>query len=405
MVEMLKKFTKYLYAGKFSRQVKIPLFKGVEPEMTQNSGLILHFKKKKSKNKLIEVEVGELLVEFSKPMFGKNGFSSFGKIIDSGLGANSNDLQVYVDTSSILVEEENDRKLYKSKIKGFVTLNDSKFSVENKVRMSGISRLNTSLSNEEENNNIEVLVSQHDTNKDSVGAGTTLTSESIHITGHVGANSILEAVNLKIDGATHKESSQFARDANINRHKGTLRCNSAKISLLEGGIVHATTVNVESSLGGEIYAQDVTVGLVKNHLKVYASHSITVNLISGEDNIFKINYRDIPILMSKIDLLQEDIEDLEYDLEEATRHDVSAVPKIEEKIIDLKHEQNKITHSAKNAKITINKPLNGLNKIIFTLDNEDEILYKTSARKYEPFYLEITDEQVILHPIKQIHTL
>ena len=73
--------------------------------------------------------------------------------------------------------------------------------------------------------------------------------------------------NLQVDGATHKDSKQFAKSANINRHKGTLRCSAANISLLEGGVVHATTVNIDSSLGGTVYAQDVTISNVKHNLK------------------------------------------------------------------------------------------------------------------------------------------
>ena len=401
MVNSLKKFTRYLYAGRFTRRVKIPLFKGVEPEFSKNSGLVLHFKKKKTTKEFIEVDEGELLAEFTKPLFGANGFSAFGTVIDSDAGINAGDFKQHVDTNTILIKEEEDHKLYFSKLKGFVVLTDEKFMVSNKIRMSSISRLNNKLAQEDEDNNLEVIVAQNDTNQDSVGAGTELVSETVHITGHVGAKSTIEAEILQIDGATHKDSTQFAKNATINRHKGTLRCNKAEINLLEGGVVHATTANVKSSLGGEIYAQDVTIGLAKNHLKVFATHSITVDLVTGEDNYFKINYKDIPIFVNKIKYLEKDLEDLKYQLEEAQRHDISQVKDLEEKIIDFKHEKNKITTSALKAKITITQPLRGQNRIIFTLDNGDEIMYKTSPKRYDPFYLEVKDETVILHPVNK----
>ena len=400
MIDYLKKFTKYIYAGKFIKRVKIPLFEGVEPEITQTSGLVMHFKNKESNKQLIEVEVGEVLVEFIKPIYGKNGLNASGEIIHSGLGTNYKDLHVSIDDGSITIEEDDKHKLYKSSIKGYVELTETKLMVANKVSMSKISRLNSSLSNEEDNN-IEVIISQYDTNKDSIGEGAEVISETVHVNGHVGANSIIEAANLQIDGATHKDSIQFARNAIIHRHKGTLRCNNAKIFLLEGGKVHATTVDIESCLGGEIYAKDVTIGLVKNHVKIYASNSITIDLVSGEENLFKINYREIPILMSKLKLLEDDITNLEYSLKEAKRHNKSEVANLEEKIIDSIHEQNKIIGSTKNAKISIKKSLRGLNKIIFTLENKDEILYKTSAQEYSPFYLEYADNKIILHPVNK----
>ena len=49
------------------------------------------------------------------------------------------------------------------------------------------------------------------------------------------------------------------------------------------------------------------------------------------------------------------------------------------------------------AKITITEPLHGLNTIAFTI-GDDELIFKTDARKYEPFYLEETPTHIILHP-------
>ncbi len=400
MKDTLKKFVQYIYAGKFTKKIKIPLFEGLEPELTQESKLILHFEKKASTKELIEVEKDELLVEFLKPLYGRKGFNAFGEVIESGFGINKHDLNADIDESSILIEESKEKKLYKSKLKGYVTLINNKLVVDNKITMSKISRLHASMAEEEENN-IEVHVSQNDTNKDSIGAGVELKSEAIHVTGHIGANSILEAVNLQIDGATHKSSMQFANNAKINRHKGTLRCNNAKIALLEGGEVHATTVEIEASLGGTVYAQDVTIGHVKHNLKVYASNSITIKRVSGEDNFFKINYKDIPILNSKLDFIEEEINRVKDSLKDAKKHNISKVPLVQEKLLELGSQKNKLKNSAKSARISIEEPLRGLNTIIFTLDSGDELIYKTTTQAYEPFYLEIGEDKITLHPVKK----
>lgn len=400
MIDTLKKFVHYLYAGRFTKRIKIPLFEGVEPELTQESRLILHFEKKASDRELIEVEKDELLVEFLKPLYGKRGFNAFGELIGSDFGLNLHDIDSDIDESTILVQESKEKKLYKSKIKGYVTLIDNKLVVDNKITMSKISRLHTSMAKAEENN-IEVYVSQNDTNKDSIGPGVELRSESIHVTGHVGAHSILEAINLQIDGATHKESIQFARNATINRHKGTLRCNSAKINLLEGGEIHATTVEVGTSIGGTIYAQDVTIENVKHHLKVYASNSITIQRVSGEDNLFKINHKDIPILKSKLDLIDEELSEMKESLRDAKKHNVGKVALIEEKLVELRAQKDAIKSSTNSARISIKEPLRGLNTIIFTLESGDELVYKTTAQAYEPFYLEIGEDKITLHPVKK----
>ncbi len=404
MLNTLKKFVKHLYADKFVKKIAIPLFDGIEPEITRPSSLIMHFQNKNAQEQLIEVEEGEVLVEFIKPCFGKNGLNAFGEFIDNGNGENKKDLDAIVDTDSIMIEEDDKRKLYKSKKKGFVSFINKRLMVDNKVRMSKLSRVQNSLAKDEDNN-IEVHVEQNDTTKDSIGAGVELTSQVVHITGHIGANSIIEAEDLQVDGATHQDSTQFAKVARINRHKGTLRCHKANIKLLEGGEVHATMVDIEASLGGTVHAQDVKIGHVKNNLKVYASNSITIRLVSGEDNIFKINYKDVPILNSKIDLIQEDINDLKYSLEEAKRHALSKVESIKKEIKALKNEINTIKNSTLDAKITIEKPLIGLNTIIFTLNNTDELIYKTEPGHYEPFYLEINEDRVTLHPVGKTITI
>lgn len=400
MTDTLKKFVKYIYSGKFVKRVSIPLFKGIQPQINRPSRLIMHFLDKESDEQLIEVQKGEVLVEFVKPIFGKSGFNAFGEYISTDIGKNHNDLEADIDINSIEIVEDDDKKLYKSKKKGYVKYTHKKLLVDNKVEVSKLSRVQKALSKDEDNN-IEVRVSQNDSQEDSIGEGVELTSQRIHVNGHVGANSIVEAVELIIDGATHQDSTQFAKDAQINRHKGTLRCNNAKIKLLEGGEVHATTVDVEASLGGTIRAKDVTIGHVKNNLKVYASNSITVRLVSGEDNLFKINYKEVPILNSKLDLIQEDIDDLKYSLEEAKRHNISQVENIKSQIKALVDERNEIKNSTLKAKITIQKPLIGLNIITFVLNSTDEITYKTLPREYEPFYLEVNEDEIILHPVNK----
>ena len=397
MKEKLKAFTKHLYSGKFKKKIKIPLFNGIEPETTRDSKLIMYFLEKETHEQIIEVDEGEVLVKFIKPIFGKNGLDAFGEIISNNYLHNKGDLECRVDEKSIEIIEDDDKKIYKSKIQGFVHFDKEDFYIDNKIKMQHLSRIQDSVAKDEANN-IEVVIAQQDTSIDSLGEGVELTSETIHITGHIGAKTTIKAVNLLIDGATHQDSSQEAKFAEINRHKGKLRCHSAKIKLLEGGEVHATNVNIESSLGGTVYAENVTIGNVKNNLKIYASSSITIKMVTGEDNLFKINYRDIPTLNSRHKFIGKDIDDLKYELEGALKHSLSQVPTLKEKIKELKKQQEDIENGAKNAKITIIEPLRGLNTIAFTIDEEHELTFKTEAKLYQPFYLEESNNTITLHP-------
>lgn len=398
MIKNLKILVTYIYKGKFTKRIKILLFDGIEPEMTSPSRLIMWFLENDKPTPFKEVEEGEIIAEYKKPQFSQNGFDSFGSMIYSNYVGNTKDLQAAVDKNSIQIIEKDDVKLYKSKKKGFVNYTGNYLSVKNKINFSKLSRTSSTVEADEDNN-IEVIVSQHDTNVDSVGEGVKLSSETVHINGHVGAHSVVEALKLKIDGATHKESLQFAKTAHINRHIGTLRCHDAHIDLLEGGTVHATTVNVQTALGGSIYAQDVTIGHVKNHLKVYASNSITIKLLSGEDNILKINYKDIPILCSKIDFINKQITALKKELKEVKSDNASQVKGIQKQIEEYEQEVEQIKNSAKKAQISIEKPIHGFNTIIFAIDNKHEIVFKTMDNaSYEPFHLVTKEDRITLSP-------
>lgn len=397
MKEKLKAFVKYLYNGKFVNKIKMPLFTGIKLELRKSSKLIMRFLEKETAHQVIEVDAGEVLVDYIKPVFGKNGFNAFGDIVDNTSLKNNEDLKCNIDKKSIEIFENKERKSYKSKVKGYVHFDKENFYIDNKIKMQRLSRVQSSVAKEEDNN-IEVVISQSDTTLDSLGEGVQLTSETIHIHGHIGAKSSLRAVNLTIDGATHKDSTQEAKFATINRHKGKLRCHDAKIKLLEGGEIHATNVEVENSLGGVIYAENVTVGHIKNNLKIYASNSINIKHVGGEDNLFKISYKDIPTLISKYDFISQEIEDLKYRLESVSKHTPSEVPVIKKQIAELREQQNKIINSVEYAKITINEPLRGLNTITFTLTNGEELTYKTDAKAYEPFYLVMSENSITLHP-------
>ena len=398
MKKALKIFIKYIYLKKFTKKIKIPIFDGIEPIISRESKIIFWFKKKENNSMIIEVDKNELLIEYRKPLYGRNGFNAYGKIIDDIFSNKSETLKINIDPKSIQIQEDKNTKRYLSKVKGYVHYDNEYLSVDNRLRLREISRYKHIIESYDENNNIDIVITQHDTSKDSIGEGATLTSESIHVEGFVGANSKLEAIHLDIKGATHQDSIQYAKFAKINRHKGTLRCHEANIKLLEGGIVHATTVNIENSLGGFVYAQDVTIKQVKSNLKIYATNSITIDLVSGEDNLFEINYEKVPVILSKIEYLQKEIEELRYKKKQAERFHPDEVDRLKQKIQDYKTQIQKIKESYKYATISVKHPFRGLNTIIYTIDKEHRLIFKTDNKHYETFHIEIKDDLVILQP-------
>jgi hypothetical protein len=399
----LKKLVTYIYAKKFLKKVKIPLFEGIEPILVRDSKLIFWFLEKNQKSNdamVIEVQEKELLVEYIKPLYGRNGLNAFGEYLSNESATKVNDLQAEIDKESIEVLETQGYKKYIAKKEGFVFWDKKRLAVENQIRLKNLSRNSNILDSDKVRNNIEVLIQENDSTKDSVGEGVTLSSQNIHINGFVGANSFLDAVTLEIEGATHKDAKQHAKFAKINRHKGTLRCHKADITLLEGGVVHATTVHIQTALSGSVYAKDVTISHIKNNLKVYASNSITIQLVSGENNYFEINYKKVDVIMSKIAYINEEIKRLKEKKTKAEKIGLEDdVAQFQKQIKEKRKEIETIESSYKNATITITEPCRGINTILFTLDESHQILYKTQAnQKYEPFHLEIKEDIAILLP-------
>lgn len=223
-------------------------------------------------------------------------------------------------------------------------------------------------------------------------------SESIHVLGDANEDSIIDANKLLIDGTSHKGSTQFSKYADINTHKGTLRCHEANIHILEYGEIHATTINIDTAIGGSIYAQDVQIKNLFGNVKIYASNSITIESIDSGNNSLSIDYTSIPILLSKIELIQEDIKDLESSLYIAHKNNSSLQQEIEAEILRLKNSKLEIINSTKTAKISIKNPLKGINHIKFKIDDSNTISFETKSIQYTPFYLEFQENKITLRP-------
>jgi len=394
----LKLFTKHIHAGKFNKSIKLPLIQTITPNITRKANLALNYQNKKAHHQIVEVNIGDVLVEFAKPKFGRNGLDAFGDVISAETQTNAKDFDYDIDDDTIEIKEDETKKQYISKTKGYVNFSKNLMYIDHTIKKRKVKRVDDTIS-EHEDNDIKVVVSEKDLTQDSIGEGVELASETIHVEGFVGSNSILNATHLIVDGATHQSSRQTAKHATINRHKGTLRAHKADIKLLEGGTVYATNVHIDSCLTGTVYAKDVTINNVKSNLKVYASHSITIKKVTGENNIFNIDYKKIPILSRKVEFIDHDIEDLKFHLEEAQRHNKSKVPEIKSEIKQLQDVKKDIVNSVNDAFIFIERPFRGLNTIIFTISEIKELIYRTDTKKYPKFHLEIKDEKVTLQPV------
>ena len=398
MIKDLKDFIQKLYQHGFSSEESILLFEGIPPVVSQPSKVINHYKEKNEK--LAEVEESELIITYIKPIYGTAGLNAMGQRIIHGHTNNPAKLEYQVDDKNIRVQESKSEIHYYSRKKGFVSTLNNILTISNKIVVENINRVEGKLTKKEENQ-VSVVISQTDVTRDGIGEGVELVSESIHITGHMGAKSSIEAKDVVIDGATHNSAFVTAKTAKINRHKGTLRCHKAEINSLEGGTIYATHVKVNAALGGQVCAEHVVIKSLKHNLKVFASKSITIERILGEDNHFIIDYRKLPILQSKLQFLTEEYEELSWKYEDAKKHSSDKLAQRKEELTKKEDEIKALKLSHFDAVITIMAPVDGLNTIEFSIpEKQKSLIYRTKESKtFEPFYIRQDEDKIVLEPV------
>ncbi len=400
MVSDLKTFVSKLYEGAFTQSESILLFEGIDPEISEPSKVIEHYKEKSTQEKVVEVEDSELIITYEKPIYGEAGLNALGQRIFQGDVKNIAKIEYDIDTSSIRVQESPTQIRYYSKKRGFVSILNNTLSISNKIVVQNIKRSEAKLTKKEENE-VSVVISQTDVTRDGLGEGVELKSESVHVTGHMGAKSSIEAKEVIIDGATHNEAFITAKTVKVNRHKGTIRCHKAEITSLEGGTIYATYVKVNAALGGTICAEHVSIKSLKHNLKVFASKSITIERILGEDNHLVIDYRKLPVLQSKLHFLNEEAEQLKWKYEDALKHSLEKRPALKQELEEKNQEIEDITFCHYNAVITIMAPITGLNTIEFAVvDKQTSLIYRTKeAKSFEPFSLRKSEDKITLEPV------
>jgi len=400
MVKDLRAFVAKIYEHGFTQEESILLFEGIDPEISEPSKVINHYLDKYKGEKVTEVEDSELIITYIKPKYGKAGLNALGHRIDHGTTNNLAKIEYQIDNATIRVQNDETEVRYYSRKRGFVSTLKNKLSISNKIVLEGIKRVEGKVTKREENE-VAVVISQNDVTRDGVGEGVELVSESVHITGHMGAKSSIEAKEVEIEGATHNEAFVTARTAKINRHKGTLRCHKAEINSLEGGTVYATHATINAALGGQICAEHVTVKSLKHNLKVFASKSITIERILGEDNHFVIDYRKLPVLQSKLQYLSDEHDEIAWKYEDAKKHSPEKLEELKKELDKKESEINDIKLCHYDAVITIMSPVDGLNTIEFAIpEKQTALIYRTKeAKTFEPFSIRHSEDKLILEPV------
>lgn len=302
--------------GELEDDYEVLLCKGIEPVKHIEGKIILHFKKNKEtikKKLLYPVRKGEILIEIIKPKEGRNGRDCRGKAIIENQPKEFEIPQIEFDKKSIEKKEDNLGIYYIALKDGYIYKDSGVYYIEDEMKVKQIN-LKTGDVVGAENSDVKLEVREKDVLKEAIADNMVVETTELIVRGNVGNSAKVKAKKLEIHGQTHKKSKIFARNAEINIHKGILKAKEARINRLEGGRVIADKVVVSQAIGGEIIAKEVRINTLGSHLKVYALNLIEITNLVGQENLLSISPEKVLGDEVNISVLEKKLKEIEQNI-------------------------------------------------------------------------------------------
>jgi hypothetical protein len=290
MQKDIKELSKKLLVSKLQSPFKIELCRGIDPiESVEGKVLLLYKKRKKSikKELIYPVRKGEVVIKIIKPKEGRIGRNCKGEVINVKKPKEFEIPKIDFDQKTIEKKEDSDKIEFIAKKDGFITKEDGKFVIKDKLEIKQIN-IKTGNVKEGDESKIKMDVKEKDVLKEAIADDMIVETKELIVRGNVGNKAKIKAVSLKIEGQTHKNSIIHTQSARINKHKGNLITKEGFINSLEGGKVKAKKIKIKNALGGEIIAQEVIIENLLSHTKIYALKEIKIKNLKGEENLLSI---------------------------------------------------------------------------------------------------------------------
>ena len=293
-----------------------------EPERSVDDKIILHFKnkfKKEDKNGKIDhskkgiilpVNKGEVVIEYIKAKYGKNGRNCRGKFIrvKEPVERYKNIIKV---TENILVKEDEDKILYIANKNGYVNqIKRGFYDIGDRMEVGRVTLKSTGSIEAGTDTDVKIHIKEKSIYNDAVGPGMQIESSQINIQGNVGSGAVLKANDIVIGGQTHQNSKIYTNTAKINVHRGKAEGKEILINRLEGGYVQADVVKISQAVGGRIKAKKIIIKKLMSNSKLMASRLIEIKELKGSDNKFFIDPTVEKDFIKRRDEIKKEIEKL-----------------------------------------------------------------------------------------------
>ena len=385
----------------------------------------------------------EQLFEFIKPQQGKHGRTCRGEIIEAKT-IKLDETPTFTVDDSIEIQESFENIKYLSTKSGFLTKKANKYNVINHLDINEISFKTTGTINSNLDADITINVTKNDSLEDAIEEGMHVKVRKLSVNGNVGPNTKMETRDISIGGQTHDKTFIKCINADIKQHRGKVIGREVTIDTLEGGEVVADKAIITHAVRGKIKAKTIEIGTLGSNVIMESSEYIHVDMITGGENKFVIDTSIVSAFdehkkpdVGYLEKLENELKLLYKTLKETNekiKKNLEPCKKIQALIMKNKKEgvtipdklmknfkickimmvrykklkedfQYKKTQVEKakngqltsnldilNAKIVVDKPIEGFNSIVYRLSNPDrEIILKTDKRMNKPTFKLIED--------------
>ena len=321
MKKDIKNLSKYIIEG-LKEDFEIELCKGIDPIESREGKIIYHYKKRKQsvkKELIYPIKDSEILIEIIKPKEGRVGRNCKGEVIKVFKPKEFKIPEIIFDEKTIEKKEDEDKILYIAKKSGFVYLEDKKYTIKDKLEIKQIN-IKTGNVKEADKAKVKLEVKESSALEEAIADDMVVETKELIVRGNVGNKAKIKAIDLDIRGQTHKNSIIEAVNAKVNRHKGKLKAKKVNLSLLEGGEVRAKKVKIKNALGGSVYADEVEIENLLSHTKVYALKQIVIKNLKGEENLLAIapkkvlDTQNIEEMLNKVKEIEQNINVLKKEI-------------------------------------------------------------------------------------------
>ncbi|HEX5710032.1 MAG TPA: flagellar assembly protein A [Sulfuricurvum sp.] len=312
-----------------------------------NDNVILHYKKEGNENNLIEgVQCDDLILEYIFATPGRSGRNCMGEYIPIFEPLIRYATAITIDPKTIRSEEDVRSIRFYAARSGYVKRQEGVFSISQELRLKGATFRNTGSIQVGSDKQIHVKIVDKDKSKDAVGSGVNIDVQTLDVKGTVGSNTKIQAYDLTVGSQTHKKSLiEVQENATIHLHRGDLKAKNATITVLEAGKVEAQNVHVSQMLGGEIFADHVTIDTLYSNAKITALKSITIQTIIGDGNNLIIDPRSISSYQDQIDTLELKLKEENILIQEKGKELLAKETALKEQLPRIKKMQEKIKTS------------------------------------------------------------